>query len=223
MNWATSSDPIHGRFLFRQPQSIHIMISPPSFGQRVTTLKRNLCRPTPDVSPLSIADIETGNKLNPLLFQTTGRLRNQFNINNCLLQRLSWHFTHQTCDKERQTDRQTGDTLLTISTLCSRCRWQECPAVCTGQTSWLCTWKWDVAAGLIQRENGGLSQLILPLATSSNGAHGRAAGAAARRGAERLSIGCGHPLPRWSRTHRGYICPADDLPAKPLWSILLLT
>lgn len=78
---------------------------------------------------------------------------------------------------DRQTDRQIGDAPLTISTLCSRCRWQEYPAVCTGWTSWLRTWKWDVAAGLIQRENGGLSRLILPLATSSNGTHGRAAGA----------------------------------------------
>lgn len=78
------------RFLFRQPQSIHIRIFPLSFGQRVITLKHNLCQPTPDVLPLSIGNIETGYKLNPLsnYLSTTGWLCNQFNINIGSLQRL---------------------------------------------------------------------------------------------------------------------------------------
>lgn len=84
---------------------------------------------------------------------------------------------------EKETEKML-ETRLTISTLCSRCCSRQCPAVRTGWTSWLYTCNKDAAFTLTQLKNGALAgwptltkQLILPLTTSSNTTHCRAAGA----------------------------------------------
>lgn len=77
--------------------------------------------------------------------------------------RCCWLTCHLSSMCQREKDREVP---LTISTLCSRCRCQECPALCAGWSSWLSTCNWDAVVVDSAGERGSV-----PVARANKTAH----------------------------------------------------